>query len=69
MTRTNYTPVRLTPNERAALEAAAGARGSTISDALRAAVWAQYMTPGSKNENEGSTVFVQSTGAAPLVQS
>lgn len=44
MTRTKYTPVKLTVNERAALEAAAArSHGGNVSEAMRLAIRAMYM--------------------------
>ena len=45
MTRNTVARVRLTPKEQAALQSAADKWGITISDALRWAIRAQYMTP------------------------
>ena len=64
MNKSTATRVRLSPKERAALELAAASWGSTLSDALRWAIRAQYMgLTDPPTKNEGSAVFVQSTGA------
>lgn len=67
MKRTCYTPVMLTPKERAELERAAQLREGTISDALRAAIHAQYIDPPDPHKkNEGRAVRLDNSGATPL---
>ena len=62
MTKNSYTPVRLSPHERQALERVAAAGGSTVSEALRAAIRAAYIDPPTKNE--GRADVYQTAGAA-----
>lgn len=71
MTKNAATRIRLTPKERAALQAAADAWGSTISDALRWAIRAQYIDPTDSRQNESKEApkFHKTGGASFLSQS
>lgn len=60
------TRIRLTPKERAALQAAADRWGSTLSDALRWAIRTTYIDP---PKNEGHAVAIDRAGAPFGVQS
>lgn len=66
--KTEFVPVRMTPHERAALESAARAGGSTVSAALRRAIRAVYMPdpPDPPTKSEGCAVVHEAAGATPL---
>lgn len=69
---TEYVPVKMTPAELAALRSMADERSCSVGAVVRWAVRKAVLAdpPGHPPKmNEGSTVFVQSTGATPLVQS
>lgn len=68
-TKSEATRIRLTPQERAALEAAALSHGGNVSEAMRRAVRAMYMAepPGNRQaKNEGSAATLDKSGASPL---
>ena len=65
--RSIFVPLRVTPQERAALEAAAVSHGGNVSEAMRLAIRAMYMGP-SINE-EGCAVAIDTAGAPFRVQS
>ena len=64
MVKNQATRFRITACERAALERAARQRGGTISDALRAAIRAQYVDPPDPPKMiEGHAVAIDGAGA------